>query len=128
MGSRTILLSMSQGGDENNQIYRLDLDKGTVTRLTDGKSRNRLGPFRRGGGVCILTNNKRNGRDTDLYLMDPMDPSRTRMVLKVTKQFWWPAEWSPESFVARITSFRWPFKAFPSTASLVPPAPCWRIR
>lgn len=70
----TLLLTMSGGGDENYQIYRLDRSTGQAIPLTDGTSRNLAGPTTRDGRQLIIANNSRNGRDTDLYLADPWDP------------------------------------------------------
>ena len=62
----SILLLMDTGGNENDQVYRLDRQHFQTTLLTDGKSRNKLGAVRQGGSQAVVSSNKRNGRDTDL--------------------------------------------------------------
>ncbi len=96
-GSSTdILLSFSSGGDENYQIELLDRGSFTTTRLTDGRSRNTLGPLTQDGARLAFSSNRRNGRDTDLYIVDPRQPDSARMVLETDGEFWYPADWSPD--------------------------------
>jgi dipeptidyl aminopeptidase/acylaminoacyl peptidase len=85
---RTILVSMGRGGDENYQIYRLDRDRGTSTLLTDGQSRNELGPVARDGRLVVFSSNRRNGRDTDLFGINPHHPESARMILETSSQYY----------------------------------------
>ncbi len=85
---RTILVSMSRGGDENFQIYRLDRDSAATTLLTDGQSRNGLGPVARDGRLVVFSSNRRNGRDTDLFAIDPHQPDSARMILETSGQYY----------------------------------------
>ena len=48
-GEGSFVFSKDVGGDEWFQIYRYDVATGDVTLLTDGKSRNQLGPWSNGG-------------------------------------------------------------------------------
>lgn len=89
-----ILMSMSVGGNENYQIYLLDRAKYSTTLLTDGKSRNSIGPVRKDGSQMVIASNKRNGKDTDLYLADPRKPDSMKMLMEVDGQFWSAADWS----------------------------------
>ena len=91
-----ILLSMSAGGSENDQIYLLDRANFTTTLLTDGKSRNRIDAIRDDGRQMIIGSNQRNGRDTDLYLADPRKPGSMKMLMEVSGEFWSAADWSPD--------------------------------
>lgn len=96
-GSSTdILLSLSSGGDENYQIYLLDRRQFSTTRLTDGRSRNTLGPLSDDGSKLAFSSNRRNGRDTDLYIADPRRPNSVQMILETDGEFWYPADWSPD--------------------------------
>ena len=83
-----ILLSMSEGGNENYQLYRLDRDTGRATLLTDGKSRNVYGAVSRDGQWIAYSSNQRNGRDMDLYVADPRKAGSRRKVLEVDNQTW----------------------------------------
>jgi len=89
-----LLLSMSTGGNENYQLYLLDRAKYRITLLTDGKSRNSLGPVREDGSQMIVGSNKRNGKDTDLYLADPRKADSMKMLMEVDGQFWSAADWT----------------------------------
>ncbi|MEK6238456.1 MAG: S9 family peptidase, partial [Planctomycetales bacterium] len=94
--SERLLLTMSQGGNENYQIHLLDRHLGTTTLLTDGKSRNRLGPVRENGSQLAFTSNRRNGRDTDVYVLDPERPDSAKMVLQTDAEYWSPYDFSPD--------------------------------
>lgn len=93
-GPETILLSMSQGGNENNQVFVLDREKYTSTLLTDGKSRNALQAAREDGSEVLIASNLRNGRDTDLYVASPRKPGSMRLLMQTENQFWNAADWS----------------------------------
>jgi dipeptidyl aminopeptidase/acylaminoacyl peptidase len=90
----SVLVTMSRGGNENYQIYLLDQAQFQTTLLTDGKSRNSLGPIRRDGAKMIVSNNRRNGRDTDLYLADCRRGDSLEMLLETSGEFWTPQDWS----------------------------------
>lgn len=89
-----ILMSMSQGGSEDDQVYLLDRQAYRTTLLTDGKSRHGLGPIRRDGAQMIVTSNRRNGRDTDLLIADCRKPDSMQPILKANGEFWTAADWS----------------------------------
>jgi dipeptidyl aminopeptidase/acylaminoacyl peptidase len=83
------------GGNEQYQNYRYDFDTGSVTLLTDGKSRNSLGFWSRSGSQMAYTSTRINGRDTDLYVIDPSDPKTNRLVTQLEGGGWSPLDWSP---------------------------------
>jgi dipeptidyl aminopeptidase/acylaminoacyl peptidase len=91
-----IILSMSRGGDENSQLYLLDQAEFRTTLLTDGASRNRRGPFSHDGTRMIVHSNRRNGRDTDLYLTDARRPDSMDMLMEVDGEFWSATDWSQD--------------------------------
>ena len=92
--SGSLLVTLSRGGNENYQIYRVDRTKFTTTLLTDGKSRNGLGPVSEDGTRMIVSNNRRNGRDIDLYVADARRPDEQRMIFKTSGERWFAADWS----------------------------------
>jgi dipeptidyl aminopeptidase/acylaminoacyl peptidase len=100
-----ILASLSTGGDENYQVYLLDRINHKTTRLTDGTSRNTLGPITRDGEQVIIASNRRNGRDTDLYVADPRQPDSMEMVFETDGQFWRAADWAPDGRTLLITRY-----------------------
>ena len=91
-----ILLSMSSGGNENNQIYFLDRKSFKTTLLTDGKSRCEINVVREDGSQMVVSSNQRNGRDTDLYLGDPRRAGSLKMLMEVKNEFWSAADWSQD--------------------------------
>ncbi len=92
----TIVFSKDIGGGEFFQIYRYDLASGDVTLLTDGKSRNTGTRLSADGKWLAYSSTRRNGKDTDLYVVDPMQPQSTRMVLQVDGGGWSASDFSPD--------------------------------
>lgn len=90
----TLLVTMSAGGNEDYQIYRFDRSTGRATLLTDGVSRNLLGPVREDGKQFAFTSNRRNGRDTDIYIGEPSSPDSPRLLLETEGEYWSPRDWS----------------------------------
>ena len=101
----SILLMMDAGGNENDQVHLLDRRNFKTTLLTDGKSRNKLGAIRADGSQAIVSSNKRNGRDTDLFLLDLHRTDSMRMVMQVEKQTWNTHDWSPDGKTLLISRF-----------------------
>lgn len=93
----SLLLSMSAGGNENYQVYLFDRSSFTNTLLTDGTSRNSLGAIRDDGKQVVISSNKRNGRDTDLYIADPRTPDSMEMIFETDGEYWYPADWSQDA-------------------------------
>ena len=93
----SLLLSMSAGGNENYQIYLFDRSSITTQLLTDGQSRNSLGAIRDDGQQMVISSNKRNGRDTDLYIADPRTPDSMEMIFETNGEFWYAADWSHDA-------------------------------
>jgi len=83
------------GGGEWYQLYRYDMSTGDVTLLTDGKSRNLLGPWSNKGDRIAYTSTRRTGQDTDLWVMDPANPKTDRMVAELKGGGWQTEDWSP---------------------------------
>ena len=93
---RYLVFSKDEGGNEQYQNHRLDLDTGAVTLLTDGKSRNSRGVWSRRGNRIAYTSTRRNGTDTDLYSIDPADAKTDRLVAQLEGGGWSPLDWSPD--------------------------------
>jgi dipeptidyl aminopeptidase/acylaminoacyl peptidase len=100
-----MIMSMSKGGDENYQLHLLDRKNFTTTLLTDGKSRNQLGPISRDGSRAIVHSNRRNGRDTDIYVISPRDPGLARMVLAGNGKFWNATDISPDGKTLLVINY-----------------------
>jgi dipeptidyl aminopeptidase/acylaminoacyl peptidase len=91
---RLIVFSQDSGGGEFYQLYRYDPQDGRVTLLTDGKSRNTGVRWARSGKLLAYTSTRRNGKDNDIYLIDPASPQSDRRVLEVTGGGWSVEDWS----------------------------------
>ena len=83
------------GGSERFQLYRQDFDTGKTTLLTDGKSRNSAPKWSRKGDRIAYMSTRRNGADTDLYIMDPTDPKSDKLVREFKGGGWHVFEWHP---------------------------------
>jgi dipeptidyl aminopeptidase/acylaminoacyl peptidase len=113
-----ILLSMSSGGNENNQVYYFDPKNYQTELLTDGKSRYGLGPANADGSKIILSSNERNKADTDLYLADPRKPGERELIFETTKQFWYAADWSQDGHTLLLGRFVSANESYPAIFDL----------
>src|SRR5262249_3444897 len=95
--SNIIYYARDTGGGEFYQIYRFDRKSGRATMLTDGKSRHSLPVFSKDGKHAAFTNNARNGRDTDVYLVDLDSGTTWVSAQRVTET---TGTWSPVQFSA----------------------------
>jgi dipeptidyl aminopeptidase/acylaminoacyl peptidase len=85
------------GGDEFTQLYRYDLPGGAITLLTPGgRSQNGGLRWSHRGERIAYGSTRRNGRDRDLYVMDPRDPKTDRKLLEVEGGGWAVLAWSPD--------------------------------
>ncbi len=85
---RFIVFSQDSGGGEFYQLKRLDLADGRITLLTDGRSRNSNPHFSRDGRWLYFNSTRRNGRDTDLWRMNPLRADSAELLLEVTGGGW----------------------------------------
>jgi len=92
-GGDSFIVRKDLAGAETHQLYRVEGE--TTTLLTDGKSRNGLPAWSRKSGRIAFDSNRRNGRDRDIYIVDPKDPSSSRMLAEVTGS-WEVWAWSPD--------------------------------
>jgi dipeptidyl aminopeptidase/acylaminoacyl peptidase len=101
--SDMLLVQKDNGGDEFFQIYRLDAGK--LQLLTDGKSRNEFGAFSQDGKLIGYSSSRRNGTDSDLYVMNPADPRSDRLVAQVKGGGWAIAAFSPDDRTALVLEY-----------------------
>jgi dipeptidyl aminopeptidase/acylaminoacyl peptidase len=94
-GKNWFLFAMDEGGSEFYQAYRFDIASGDYQMLTDGKSLNGAGPFSNKGDRLAFTSTRRNGRDFDIYVMEPERPATTKLVYQAAGA-WPPLDWSPD--------------------------------
>jgi dipeptidyl aminopeptidase/acylaminoacyl peptidase len=92
-----IIFSKDVGGGEWYQIYRYDIRSGDVTLLSDGgRSQNSLGVWSTAGDRIAYGSTRRTGKDRDIYVMDPTNPSTNKLAHQVEGGGWGVADWSPD--------------------------------
>jgi dipeptidyl aminopeptidase/acylaminoacyl peptidase len=96
-GSNYFIFTKDAGGGEWFQFYRYDLADGNITLLTDGKSRNTGMTFAHNDRRFAYSSTRRNGQDTDLWIMDPSDPKTNHMLLQLEGGGWAATDWSPDN-------------------------------
>ena len=95
-GGDYIVFRKDVNGSEWYQLYRYDMKTGDSTLLTDGKSRNLLGPWSTDGDRIAYTSTRRTGKDTDLWVMNPANPKTDHMLVQLNGGGWRPEDWSPD--------------------------------
>jgi dipeptidyl aminopeptidase/acylaminoacyl peptidase len=100
-----IVFLQDAGGGEFYQLYRFDLADARITLLTDGQSRNTNPRWARSGKWLAYTSTRRNGKDTDIYLMDPADPKTDRLVIQVVGGGWSVTDWSHDESKLLLQEF-----------------------
>lgn len=103
-GDGTLVVSKDTGGSEFFQLYTLK--DGKLGLITDGKSRNEMGPFSHDGKWLAYSSTRRNGADSDLYVVDPRDPSTNRMVAQVSGGGWAIADFSYDGKSALVANYK----------------------
>ncbi len=91
------------GGNEFYQLYTLK--NGQLNLLTDGKSRNNWNAWSDDGALIAYTSTRRNGTDTDIYVMDPRDPKTDRMVAQVKGGGWALVAFMPDNKTAIVGEY-----------------------
>lgn len=100
-----IVFSQDVGGGEFYQFYRYEPEDGKVSLLTDGKSRNTGANWAESGKWIAYTSTRRNGKDNDIYVMDPSQPDSNRMLLQVEGGGWSVQDWSPDEETLLVAEY-----------------------
>lgn len=95
-GGDYIVFMKDVGGGEWYQLYRYEMKTGDTTLLTDGKSRNLMGPWSSDGDRIAYMSTRRTGKDTDLWVMNPADSKTDRLLTQLSGGGWQPEDWSPD--------------------------------
>jgi dipeptidyl aminopeptidase/acylaminoacyl peptidase len=101
-GGVTVVMK-DTGGDEFYQLYTLA--NGRLDLLTDGSSRNIFNAWADDGALLAYTSTRRNGADSDLYVIDPRDPKSDRRVAEVRGGGWGIASFSPDNARAVVIEY-----------------------
>ncbi len=100
------VFSKDVGGGEWFQGYRFDLATGQITLLTDGGRSQNGGPrWSTKGDRIAYSSTRRNGKDRDIWMMDPLDPKTDRLLLQVEGGGWGAQDWSPDDKQLLITEY-----------------------
>ncbi|MFQ6605564.1 MAG: S9 family peptidase [Fidelibacterota bacterium] len=110
--NRGFLFSKDVGGSEYYQIFWFNLEDGSYRMLTDGTSRNGLGPWSHSGSHFAFVSNMANGKDMNVYL-GYIDDRPLRHLFEA-EGYWVPLSWSPddqqllvEHYVSINESYLW---------------------
>jgi dipeptidyl aminopeptidase/acylaminoacyl peptidase len=102
-----IVFSKDAGGNEFFQLYLLDTRDGRVTRLTEGdRSRNQSPVWSRGGKRLVYTSTKRDGEHSDIWMMDPRNPSTARVLYEAKDPGWQISDWSADESKLLLILYR----------------------
>ncbi|MCE9603472.1 MAG: alpha/beta fold hydrolase [Planctomycetia bacterium] len=112
-----ILFLMGSGGNENNQIYRLEPNAYRHRMLTDGKSRHQLGPINADGSLMVVHHNRRNGRDTDLYTVDTKTGDE-KLLFETKSEFWQAEDWSQDGRLLAVSHYVSANESYPALFDL----------
>jgi len=94
--SNSLLFSKDIGGDENYQIYHLDLNDGKTRQMTPSGSRNGRISWSNSGKYFAYMSNRDDPRRFDVWVSQVDDPGSARMLVKGTGFYWGPGAWSPD--------------------------------
>ena len=92
------LYSVDRGGDENYQLWLTDTahPERAPRRLTDGKSRNTDALWSKDGARIAFSSNRRNGKDSDILVVDAGQPGEPRELVRLDAGGWSPVDWSAD--------------------------------
>lgn len=99
-----LLVTKDRGGDEYFQLHTLK--DGRLTLLTDGKSRNQPNAWSHDGELVAFSSTRRNGVDSDLYVMNPRDPASARVVHESKGGGWAVVAFAPDKQSAYVADFQ----------------------
>ncbi len=92
-----MLFRKDEGGGEFYQLFLDDLRSGKITLLTKGGRTRNTGPlWSRDGKHIAFASTARDGRNGDIWIEDPHDPSSARILLQTNEPGWEIGDWSAD--------------------------------
>lgn len=92
-GDTYLIASWDEDGDEQYRLYRWDADGKLPRPITPPGERSLFGASEPGGSRIAYTSNRRNGRDFDIYIVDPLDVGTDHIVVELDGA-WSVVDWS----------------------------------
>ena len=86
----------ASAGSERMQLYGYDPANNTLGLLTDGRSKNYHPVFSNSGKQMMYSSTRRNGKDMDIYVIDPLDAKSDHLVAQLDGENWAALDWSPD--------------------------------
>jgi len=102
--ARSFLFRGDIGGNEQNQIFRFDMDTGTTTQLTQSNTRNGSWIWSPSGDRIAYSSTRRNGKDFDIWVSDPTDPTSATLLAEGNGYFG-PDAWSPDGSTIVVSEY-----------------------
>lgn len=103
---RALSITMDEGGGEQDQIFLFDPKTAVTQRLTDGTSRNRLVHWSHDGSKMAFQSTRRNGRNNDLWWMEPGKPGSEELLLEAPGGSWFgPVDFSHDGRLLLVQQF-----------------------
>lgn len=104
--NRALSITMDHGGGEQDQIILFDPKTAKTRILTDGDSRNRLLRWSRDGRYMAFQSTRRNGRNNDLWWMEPDRPGSEQLLLEAPEGSWLgPVDFSDNGRLLLVQQF-----------------------
>lgn len=127
---KSFLYNMSEGGNEQNQIYLYDFESGKNWLVTDGKSKNSSPVWSSDKKQITYASNRRSPADTDVYITDPYSPNVEKLVIQLKGGGWSILDWSPdgkslllEEYVSVTETYLWLLNIEKGEKNLLTPKP-----
>jgi dipeptidyl aminopeptidase/acylaminoacyl peptidase len=97
----SLIFQYDPSGKELPSLYRYDLKTAETSLVVDARSR--YAPvWSPQGGWLAYDSAERNGKDRDLYVIQPADPKTKRRLAEFTGA-WSPEQWSPDGTTLLVT-------------------------
>ena len=94
--ANSLLFTRDIGGDENYQIFRLNLNDGNTMQMTPSGSRNGNISWSNDGKRFAYMSNRADPGRFDVWVSNADDPDSARMLVKGTGFYWRPGAWSED--------------------------------
>jgi dipeptidyl aminopeptidase/acylaminoacyl peptidase len=82
------------GGTESTSLFRYDLATGAITMAVEARERY-TAVWARQGKWLAYDSSERTGKDRELYVVQPSDPTTKRLLGEISGS-WSPQDWSPD--------------------------------